>query len=193
MPEDERRRTAGLQHVPSIDALVVRRGPPQERLADRHVGRRVGDRIRVAERLQDLLHPIGEDRWRFVERHETGDADPRRDRDEDRQRDDDGRDAGESDSHAERFRFTGGDQHFRRRRLAGGQRRGQRIAAGQCRGNGERRSGSLERVLFEAAQDDALDRRIEIRTTSIDGVVMPPVSCSCLRSASDFASSRDDR
>jgi len=33
-----------------------------------------------------LPRPVGEDRWRFVERHKTGDAQPRCDRDEDRQR-----------------------------------------------------------------------------------------------------------
>ena len=60
------------------------------------------------------------------------------------------------------FDLAGGRDHFGRRRLAGGQRRGQRIAAGQRRGDGERRGGPLRRVGIEAAADDLLDGGIDV-------------------------------
>ena len=63
---------------------------------------------------------------------------------------------------AESRAFAGGRDHFRRRRFTGRQRRGQRIAARQRRGDRERRGGTPRRIGIEAAQDRALDRRIEV-------------------------------
>ena len=58
--------------------------------------------------------------------------------------------------------LAGRRDHFRRRRLARGERRRELIAAGQRRRHRERRRGTLRRLALEAALDRPLDRRIEI-------------------------------
>src|SRR5205085_8561847 len=53
----------------------------------------------------------------------------------------------------------GGD-HLRRGRLAGGERGGERVSAGQGRRDFERRGRAVFRLDGEAALDDALDERV---------------------------------
>ena len=61
-----------------------------------------------------------------------------------------------------RVGFARRRHHVRRRRLSRGQRRRQRIAARQRRCDRERRRRTPVRILRQAAQDHAFDRRIEI-------------------------------
>ena len=68
----------------------------------------------------------------------------------------------EPDARLQRALLAGGRDHLRRRRFAGGERRRQRIAARQRRRHRQRRRRALRRLALEAAQDHALDRRIEI-------------------------------
>ena len=52
--------------------------------------------------------------------------------------------------------------HLRGRRFSGGESGGQRVATGKRRRDGECRGGSAQRVRLQAAEDDALHRRIEV-------------------------------
>ena len=61
----------------------------------------------------------------------------------------------------QRVGAAGRGDHLRRRRFAGGERRGERIAARQRRGHRERGRGPLIGLRLEAAHDRALDLRIE--------------------------------
>ncbi len=71
--------------------------------------------------------------------------------------------------------------HLGRGRLAGGDRGGEWIASGQRRGDGGDGARPRLRVLLEAAQDDALDDRIEARRHRrgrgglLLGVLAPPL------------------
>ncbi len=74
-----------------------------------------------------------------------------------------------------------------RRRLAGGERRGQWIAAGQRRRHRECRRGTARGIAFEAAKNRALDRRVE-RLHELGRRVIDPDECSATRSAIVLAS-----
>ena len=69
---------------------------------------------------------------------------------------------GQRRRNGDRLGLAGCRQHFGGRRFAGGQRRGERIAAGQRRSHRERRRRPAIRIALQAAQDHALDGRIEI-------------------------------
>ena len=66
-------------------------------------------------------------------------ARPQRDREREGDADNDGDEHRPRHARPQARAFAGGSDHFRRRRLARGERRGQRIAAGQGRRDGERR------------------------------------------------------
>ena len=84
--------------------------------------------------------------------------------------------------------LAGRRHHLRRRRFAGRERRRQRIAARQRGGDGQRRGGTQRRIGLEAAQDHALDRRIEIAHDGRRRRRSCRLSCSCISSLSVFAS-----
>ena len=126
--------------------------------------RRIGAAFGVAERRENLLRAIGEHGRRLVERHAAGDGAraARRRRSTATASTTNARPGRAPRTDGDRVGFAGGREHVGRRRFAGGQRRGQRIAARQRRGHRERRRRPPLRIALEAAQDDALDRRIEI-------------------------------
>ena len=61
----------------------------------------------------------------------------------------------------QRRSVAGRGHHFGRRRFTGGQSGRQRIATRQTRGHGERGRRAISRLGIQAAQNRALDRRIE--------------------------------
>ena len=79
------------------------------------------------------------------------------------------------------FLAAGGGDHLGRGRLAGGDGGGERIASGQRGGDGGDGARPRLRVLLEAAQDDALDDRVEPRRHRrgrgglLLGVLAPPL------------------
>ncbi len=123
--------------------------------------RLVGRLLLVACPVQDLLRALLE-RGRRLERHVAEDRPPRPHGEGQA----DGRhqpsEAGPGHQRSQTPLLSRRRHHLRRRSLAGGEGRGQRVAAGQRRSHRAGRSGTPARLLLEAAQDDALDRRVHV-------------------------------
>jgi len=71
-------------------------------------------------------------------------------------------DAGDRDRRADARRGGGGGDQVRGRGLPAGQRRGQRVTAGECRRHREGGGRPLLRVRLEAAEDGTLDGGVEV-------------------------------
>ena len=109
--------------------------------------------------VRTLLEGIGRLReWRKAEIGR-----PAREDEDGGEKSDDGAEKRGGAAEWEHFLRPRGRDHLRRGRLARGERRGERVAAGQGRRNLHRRGRPRARVLLETAQDHALDGGVEAR------------------------------
>ena len=92
---------------------------------------------------------------------------------------------GEGELGFEPFGLSGRGDEIGRRRLAGRQGRGQRVAAGKRGSHGHRRTGTPARIGMEAAHDDALGGRVEILAPTVLMPAGAARSCICISSISE--------
>jgi hypothetical protein len=158
----DRRRASEPDLLPPVCGLFRLLNPPRVVAGEREARCAIDILPGVAERREDLLGAIGEDRGRLLQRIPGGQACGGSDRHEGGEPQHDRRGDRERRRHGCRFALGGRHEHVGRRRFAGGERGGERIAARQRRGHGQRRSGPSLRILFQTPENEALDRRVEV-------------------------------
>ena len=162
IPEVHRHRPWRLEQRPSAGLTVrdIDAARPIEIQAHAAGGRR--DLVSVAEPADDLRRAILKRRGHLGQDHMADKLHALEEHDDTDQGERDPREIRDDDARGNALRLSCGRHHLRRRRLARGQRGRERIAAGQRRGDRERRRRPLRRIALQAAEDHALDRRIEI-------------------------------
>ena len=162
VPEDDQRGLRGGDAGPALRRLVVLLHPLQVVHVEAPPDRLVGGRRGISDAPHQLAGPVLEGGRGPLQRRRRGDlhAGGEHRRDDQRRRHDGqaGRRPCRSQALARRER----GHHLRRRRLAGGERLGQGIAAREGRRHRHRGLRPVRGVLLEAAQDGALGRGIEV-------------------------------
>src|ERR1043165_9473382 len=145
VPEAERHGTARLQPVPTVRRLVVFPDVLQVFALDEEAVGRVGRRV-VAEPARHLRAALLQTLHGLLQRHAPVQKRLVREPEREHERGERRGQQRDGDHGTETSLLRRGGDHLRRGRLAGGKRGGQRVSAGQCRRDFERRGRAVFRV-----------------------------------------------